>query len=153
MQQNCFQVAAHCKKLVLGIDDFAIRKGHSYNTGLHDLRGGSLLDIITGRTLEELRTYAQAHPLLKTLRPLAVVMDLAKYYHTFIQEMYPNAIRIADRFHVNRYVTDALQTIRKEVQHSLASRAAKQLKQHHRLLGKRHDQLLTDEQRLVKTLL
>ena len=40
-------------------------------------------------------------------------MDLAKGYHAFIKEIYPSAIRIADRFHVNRYVTEALQLVRK----------------------------------------
>ncbi|WP_165820793.1 transposase [Pueribacillus theae] len=37
-------------------------------------------------------------------------MDLTKAYHAFIRTVYPkNAIRIADRFHVNHYVTEAFQ--------------------------------------------
>jgi transposase len=47
---------------VLGIDDFAIREGHTCNTGLHDLRGDSLLDIILGRTSKELLAYYENHP-------------------------------------------------------------------------------------------
>src|SRR5690606_10408207 len=57
VQQECLAEAKERKQLVLGIDDFAIRKGHTYNTGLHDLKGGTFLDIIPGRTLEELRDY------------------------------------------------------------------------------------------------
>ena len=112
VQSRCAEQAKVRTDLVLGIDDFAIRKGHRYNTGLHDLRGGTFLDVIPGRTIVELQEYYQAQPIWQTLNPVAVVMDLAQSYHTFIKEMYPNAIRIADHFHVNRYVTDALQTMR-----------------------------------------
>lgn len=102
LQQQAWKEAATSSKLVLGIDDFAIRKGHTYNTGIHNLRGETLLDNLPGRKLEELRDYAQKHPSFLSLRPLAVVMDLAPYYHAWIQECFPEAIRVADRFHVQR---------------------------------------------------
>ncbi|HJV15873.1 MAG TPA: ISL3 family transposase [Bacillales bacterium] len=153
VQATCKEEALKSSQLVLGIDDFAIRKGHTYNTGLHDLRGGSFLDVIPGRTLEELHSYYQKNPLWVDLKPTAVVMDLAKGYHTFIKEIYPNAIRIADRFHVNRYVTEALQLIRKQVQKDLSTRARQQLKLNYRLLGKRSDQLSKKETILVNQFL
>ena len=153
VQVACKEKALESSQLVLGIDDFAIRKGHTYNTGLHDLRGGTFLDVIPGRTLEELRAYYQEHPQWAELQPVAVVMDLAKGYHTFIKEVYPSAIRIADRFHVNRYVIETLQLIRRQVQKDLSSRARQQLKQNHRLLGKRNDQLTDNEAILVNQFL
>ncbi|WP_405175915.1 transposase [Paenibacillus sp. FSL H8-0261] len=64
---------------VLGIDDFAILEGHTCNTGLHDLRGDSLLDIILGRTSKELLAYYENHPAMGLLNPVAVVMDLAYF--------------------------------------------------------------------------
>ena len=109
------------------IDDFTIRKCHTYNTGLHDLRGGTILDVIPGRRLEELRKYYQENPQWADLQPIAAVMDLAKGYHTFIKEVYPSAIRIANRFHVNRYVKEALQVVRKQVQKDLSPRVRQQL--------------------------
>ena len=153
VQATCKEKAIASSQLVLGIDDFAIRKGHTYNTGLHDLRGGTFLDVIPGRTLEELRSYYQENPLWAELQPAAVVMDLAKGYHTFIKEVYPSAIRIADRFHVNRYVTETLQMVRKQVQKDLTPRARQQLKQNNRLLGKRNDQLSDKEVGLVNQFL
>ena len=116
IQQQVYQEAIERENLVLGIDDFAIRKGHTYNTGLHDLKGGRFLDVIHGRNGEELQKYAEKHEYFKLLNPMAIVMDLAKAYHTFCKEWFPNAIRIADRFHVNRYVTEALQEVRRMVQ-------------------------------------
>jgi transposase len=36
--------------LVLGVDDFAIKKGHTYNTGIHDLKGEMMLDLLPGES-------------------------------------------------------------------------------------------------------
>lgn len=80
-------------------------------------------------------------------------MDLAQAYHTFVKTMYPAAIRIADRYHVNRYVTEALQNIRKSVQKELSPFAKKDLKKYFRILGKRNDQLTANEQVTLQRLL
>ncbi|WP_146551104.1 ISL3 family transposase [Rummeliibacillus sp. SL167] len=150
IQKQVYQEAVERDNLVLGIDDFAIRKGHTYNTGLHDLKGGRFLDVISGRKGDELRDYAEKHPLFKQLNPVAVVIDLAKMYHTFCAEWFPNAIRIADRFHVNRYVTEALQDVRRSVQTNLSSQAQKSLKAKARLLIKRADDLTKEEAVIVQ---
>lgn len=81
--------------LVLGVDDFAIKKGHTYNTGIHNLRGETMLDLLPGRKLEDLRAYAQQHTDFLMLAPKAVVMDLAQAYHTWISECFPAALRTA----------------------------------------------------------
>lgn len=153
VQQACQKKALHCQNLVLGIDDFAIRKGHTYNTGLHDLRNGTFLDIIPGRTINELEAYFRDQSSLRALKPRAIVMDLAQAYHTFAKTMFPEAIRIADRYHVNRYVTEALQAVRKSVQKEVSPFAKKDLKQHIRILGKRNDQLSIDERKVLERLL
>lgn len=49
-------------------------------------------------------------------------MDLAQVYHTWIRKFFPNAFRIADRFHVHGYVIESVQEIRKTVQNSLSPR-------------------------------
>lgn len=52
---------------VFGVDDFAIKKGHAYKTGIHSLKGETMLDLLPGRNLEELHVYTQAHPELLLL--------------------------------------------------------------------------------------
>ena len=133
--QQAWDQAKETEGLVLGIDDFAIKKGHTYNTGIHNLRGETMLDLLAGRKLEDLRTYARQHPDFLTLNPKAVVMDLAQAYHTWISECFPRAIRIADRFHVHGYVIESVQEVRKSVQQTLSPRAKAILKSHHRLLN------------------
>lgn len=60
------------------------------------------------------------NPKLFNLQPFGVVMDLVPYYHTFIKEVYPGAIRIADRFHVNSYAMEAIRDVRKRISCNLA---------------------------------
>jgi len=139
--------------LVIGIDDFAIRKGHSYNTGFHDLKNETFLHVVHGRKLEELRQDMVNNPQVYAIKPVAVVMDLAPYYHTFAAEAFPTALRVADRFHVNRYALDAMQNVRKRVSSYLSPRNRTLLKQNKSLLSKRYDQLTVDEiQKLVMLL-
>jgi transposase len=139
--------------LVLSVDDFAIKKGHTYNTGIHNLKGETMLDLLTGRKLEDLRAYAEQHPDFLLLNPKAVVMDLAQGYHTWIGECFPQAIRIADRFHVHRYVIESVQEVRKTVQSTLSPRAKAQLKTHHRLLNPPADTLTEESQKQLEILL
>ena len=84
---------------------------------------------------------------------LVQVMDLAKSYHNFAKEVFPTAIRIADRFHVNRYITDALHSVRKRVSKNLNSYQSKFLKQNKKLLEKRNDSLTNAEQTLLARIL
>ncbi|GGK09112.1 hypothetical protein GCM10007063_34420 [Lentibacillus kapialis] len=151
-QATCIQDAMARDQLVLGIDDFAARKGHTYNTGIHDLKGGSFLDIIPGRKMDDLQAFQKTCPYLHALNPVAVVMDMSYTYHKFTQQCFPQAIRIADRFHVNRYVTDAMHDVRKDVQKNLPTQARKQLKRHHHLLEKRYDALTHKEQATVQAI-
>ncbi len=111
--------AQQTRDLVLGIDDFAIKKGNTYNTGIHNLKGETMLDLLPGRKLDDLRAYANEHPSFRMLQPKAVVMDLAQAYHTWIRECFPSAIRVADRFHVHGFVIDGVQEVRKTVQQTL----------------------------------
>ena len=94
-----------------------------------------------------------ANPQVAKRSPYAVVMDLAKQYHTFVSNVFPNAIRIADRFHVNGYIIEALNKVRRRISPNLAPLARLKLKQYKHLLNKRNNQLSTPELKNLKTLL
>jgi len=93
--KNCQKKALTFHNLVQGIDDFAIRKGHMYNMGLLDLCKGTFLDAISRLRIEELQAYLNAQSALCVLKPVAIVLDLAKAYYMFAENMYPVAILIA----------------------------------------------------------
>ncbi|MBS3201715.1 transposase, partial [Turicibacter bilis] len=153
IQRKVIAAAQGSTRLILGIDDFAIRKGHTYNTGFHDLRNGNLLTLVMGRTYQTLIQNQGLMKQLKELKPYAVVMNLARSYHKFVAEVFPDAIRIADRFHVNRYLTDALQAVRRRISLSLTPESRKYLKRNKNLIGKRYDSLSEKEERKLGKLL
>jgi transposase len=153
LSEQSWKQAKESAGLVLGVDDFAIKKGHTYNTGIHDLKGEMMLDLIPGRKLEDLRAYAQLHPDFLLLSPKAVVMDLAQAYHTWISECFPKAVRIADRFHVHGYVIEALQEVRKDLQSKVSPRAKAWLKSHHRLLNPQVESLSAESKKTLDELL
>ena len=64
--------------LVIGIDDFAIRKGHTYNTGIHDLKNETLLHILPGRKLVDLQKDKNKFPEIYDIKPTAILMLLLK---------------------------------------------------------------------------
>lgn len=62
-------------------------------------------------------------------------------------------MRIADRFHVNRYITDALQAVRRRVSQTLSPDSVKYLKRYKNLLSQRWDELKEkDQTKLLKVL-
>nr|WP_244315646.1 transposase [Paenibacillus brasilensis] len=151
--QQVWEEANASSDLVLGVDDFAIKKGHTYNTGIHNLKGETMLDLLPGRKLEALRAYTKEHPEFLLLNPKAVVMDLSQIYHTWISECFPYALRIADRFHVHGYVIESVQEVRKTVQQTLSPRARTYLKANHRLLNPPAESLSEESRKRLETLL
>lgn len=127
--------AQSSSRLILGIDDFAITKGHRCNTGFHDLRNGCLLPLVMGRTYQTLIQNQDLMNQLKLLNSYAIVMDLACAYHKFVVEVFPESIRIANGFHVNRYITDALQAVRRRISLVLTPEILIYLKRHKKTNG------------------
>lgn len=90
----------------LGIDEFSLRKGQRYATGLHDLDRRRVLTVITGRTQEKVQKALEklAHP-----EAIAVVsMDMAGNFRAAVQEVLPQAAIVADKFHVVKRIGKAV---------------------------------------------
>jgi transposase len=88
---------------VLGVDDWAMRKGQTYGTLLIDHERGCVVDVLADRTPETLAAWLKAHPGIEI-----VTRDRAEGYALGIRLGAPEAVQVADRWHLLKNLTDAL---------------------------------------------
>lgn len=90
---------------VLGIDDWAWRKAHRYGTILCDLEAGKVVDLLPDREAATLAAWLQDHPGTEI-----VSRDRASAYAEATRRAAPQAVQIADRWHLMRNMSEALRT-------------------------------------------
>jgi transposase len=91
---------------VLGIDDWAKKKGHSYGTILVDLERRRVVDLLPDRTAETLEKWLKAHPKVEV-----VSRDRYQPYIDGIRAGVPEALQVADRWHLLKNLTDAVERV------------------------------------------
>lgn len=88
---------------VLGVDDWALSKGQTYGTILVDLELQRVIDLLPERSAEVLSTWLQAHPGVEI-----VSRDRGNDYIKGASEGAPDAVQVADRWHLLKNLKDAL---------------------------------------------
>jgi hypothetical protein len=88
----------------LGIDDFAFRKGQRYGTILIDLSTRRPVDLLPDRERNTVETWLRAHP-----GASLISRDRSAVYADAIREAAPEAVQVADRFHLLKNLNEALQ--------------------------------------------
>jgi transposase len=118
---------------VLSIDEFKGNAGgEKFQAILTQPDKHCLFDILPSRTQVSLMQYFQGFPNKKEVR--YIVMDMNKVYRELAKEYFPQATIVIDKFHVTRYVTWALENVRKRVQKQLHPDKRKYFKRSRRLL-------------------
>lgn len=90
---------------VLGIDDFAFRRGHSYGTILIDLKTRTPVDLLPDRERASVEKWLREHPGARTIS-----RDRSAIYADAIREAAPEVTAVADRFHVLKNLMETFQT-------------------------------------------
>ena len=102
--------------MVLGVDDWAFRKGVSYGTILIDMETSKPIELLISRESVDLKDWLTKYPDVKI-----VTRDRASSYSSAINEVCPDAIQIADRFHLLMNLSDALDRYFKSVRPGIRS--------------------------------
>jgi transposase len=89
---------------VLGVDDWAMKKGHHYGTILVDLERQQVVDLLPDREADTLTAWLQDHPGIEI-----ICRDRASDYAKAATTGAPQAVQIADRWHLLKNLGEALQ--------------------------------------------
>jgi transposase len=96
-------IATATSPRVLGIDDWAWRKGQRYGTILCDLERRTVVDLLPDRSTESTERWLRAHPGTELIS-----RDRASLYAQAATNAAPQAMQVADRWHLLHNMTEAL---------------------------------------------
>jgi transposase len=100
---------------VLGVDDFAFRKGMSYGTILVDMERGRPIELLPDRRAETLATWLKEHPGVQL-----ITRDRSFEFAKGITEGAPAAVQVADRFHLLSNLRETLERVVERHRHRLS---------------------------------
>ncbi len=101
---RCADVPARPAPRVLGVDDWAFRKGHRYGTILVDLERRRVVDLLEDRKAETLTAWLSQYPGIEVLS-----RDRAPAYAEAARKGAPQAVQVVDRWHVLQNLVEALE--------------------------------------------
>ena len=139
---------------VLSIDEFKGNAGgRKFQCILADPVGHRVLDILPSKNSEDLIAYFLKFPLEKRKQVQYLVMDMSLQFRDVMTCCFPKASVITDKFHVCRYVTWALENVRKSEQKKFSDERRKYFKRSRWLLLARSGKLTAEQCRQLENML
>lgn len=101
---------------VIGIDEhfFSRRNGYvEYATVITDMNKKRLYEMVEGKNTKTLIEQLSHLPGRENVK--LVAMDMSSTYKKFVKDFFPNAMIVADKFHVLRLLTPTIMKIQKDI--------------------------------------
>lgn len=99
-------LAPHPTPTHVGIDDWAFRRNVSYGTILVDLHDHHVVDLLPDRKASTVESWLLAHPGVQLIS-----RDRAGEYATGARKGAPDAVQVADRFHIHKNLAEAVERV------------------------------------------
>lgn len=131
----------------IGIDEISMHKGHKdFVLVITDITNKRVLEVLPDRKKETLKEYLSGLSASVKSGIKAVAIDLWNAYRSAVEEELPNAMIVADRFHVMQSLNKALDTCRKK-----EKRASKdeEIWKHAKYTLLKNQEDLSDKERII----
>ena len=129
---------------VISLDEFKGNSGgQKYNSIVADPKDGAVLDILPNRYENDLIKYFSQFPSKTNVK--CFICDMNPHFRRVSKVCFPNAVIVADRYHVVRQVYWAMERVRKNEQNKLSNRFRKYFKNSKHLLSKKPEKLTEEE--------
>ena len=99
-------LSTHPTPTHLGVDDWAFCRTVSYGTILVDLQDHQIVDLLPDRSASSLESWLKSHPGVQLIS-----RDRSGDYATGASNGAPHAVQVADRFHVQKNLSEAVERI------------------------------------------
>lgn len=137
---------------VLSLDEFKGNSGgHKYNSIIADPHNHEVTDILPSRHEDDLIKYFSQFESKKDVKYF--ICDMNQHFRRVAKICFKNAVIVADRFHVIRQASWAMDRVRKNEQKKLSARFRKQFKKSKYLTRKSIEKLTPEEIDKLATML
>lgn len=130
----------------IGADEKSFLKGHRYATVLSDLDNARVLDVAADRKEESLGELLNRIPEEQREKVAAVAIDMWEPYINAVESFLPKADIVHDKFHIAKYIGEAVDKVRKTEHKNLLKNGSGDLKGT-KYLWLRNPMNWTDEQK------
>jgi transposase len=123
----------------VGMDEKSFRRGHNYITVLNDIGNSRVLEVTEGRDEKAANKAWTAVPEEQRVQVKAVAIDMWTAFENAAQANAPQADIVYDRFHISKYLNDAVDKVRRKEHKALKEEGDE------RLVGSKHSWLFNPE--------
>lgn len=138
---------------VLTVDEFRGNAGAKFQVLFMDLEQRSLVEVLPTKDARFFEgDVIKRWDAEKRASVEYVVTDLSNQFRSALARLFPNAVFVADRFHVCRLVNNALENVRIRIQRELRKNNRRQLKRSRKLLLKSTDHLSAWDEKALRVM-